>query len=149
MEAKLTESRPLLYPLFAIVQTSWGYHEIANKTFSCLFVNTPGVYLLFYFSNPVTSLRCTRCLYAILLILTILFCLLLLQVSTSVNHLIRWRFIVGHIADGQGSGKHDLRELRRDDDDDDDDAGNSRRMCWRFCGDFMSFLFKAIAIRKV
>ena len=117
-----------------------------DKTFNCLFVNTPGVYLLFV-SSHVTSLRCTRCLYAILLILTILFCLLLLQVSTSVNHLQRWRFIVGHIADGQGSGRQDVRNQVRHRDD--DDAGNSRRMCWRFCGDFMSFLFKAIAIRKV
>jgi len=92
----------------------------------------------------VTSLRS---LYAILLlILTILFCLLLLQVSTPVNHLIRWRFLVGHIADGQGSGRQDVRNQVRHDDD---DAGNSRRMCWRFCGDFMSFLCKAIAIRKV
>jgi len=70
-------------------------------------------------------------------------------VSTPVNHLIRWRFIVGHIADGQGSGRQDVRNQVRLDDDDADDAGNSRRMCWRFCGDFMSFLFKAIAIRKV
>ena len=70
--------------------------------------------------------------------------------STPVNHLIRWRFVVGHIADGQGSVRQDVRDQFRlhDDDDDDDDAGNSRRMCWRFCGDFMSFLFKAIAIRK-
>ena len=146
MEAKLAESRPLLYPVFASVQTSLGCNGVANKTFSCLFVNTPGVYLLFV-SNPVSSLRCTRCLYAIVLILTILFCLLLLQVSTPVNHLMRWRFIVGHIADGQGSGRQDVRDQVRHHHD--DNAGNSRRMCWRFCGDFMSFLFKAIAIRKV
>ena len=74
----------------------------------------------------------------------------LLQVSTTVNQFISWRFIVGHMAGGQGSGSQDVRDqLRHHHDDDDDDAGNSRRSCWRFCGDFMSFLFKAIAIRKV
>lgn len=66
--------------------------------------------------------------------------------STPANHLMHRLFIVGHIADGQGSGRQDVRNQVRHDDD--DDAGNSRRMCWRFCGDFMSFLFKAIAIRK-
>jgi len=47
MEAKLPESHPLLYPLFASGETSLGCHGVANKTFNCLFVNTPGVYLLF------------------------------------------------------------------------------------------------------
>jgi hypothetical protein len=145
VEAELAESHPLLYPLFASVQTTLGCHGFANKTFSCLFVNTPAVYLLF-FPNPVTSHRCTCCLYTFLLKLTVLFPLFLLQVSTPANHLIRWRFILGHFADWQGSGRQDVRDQVRHHDD---DAGNSRRMCWKFCGDFMSFLFKAIAIRKV
>lgn len=74
----------------------------------------------------------------------------LFQVSTHANHFIDWRLAVDptvHMASGQGSGSNEIRD--GDDDDDDDDPGNDGRMCWSFCSDFMSFLFKAIAITKV
>lgn len=49
------------------------------------------------------------------------------------------------MADGQESGSNEIRDQLRDG----VDPGNSSRMCLSFCSDFMSFLFKVIAIRKV
>jgi hypothetical protein len=55
------------------------------------------------------------------------------------------------MASGQDSGSSEISDISDISDQVRDavDPGNNIRMCLSFCSDFMSFLFKVIAIRKV